>query len=536
MPRKNSAQLIELNLSGFQAFKKASSIPIAPITLIYGPNSAGKSAIYDALALLRHFFSATAQTSGGTEWPFLDASSRRYALATDWHREQDEKYSDEPLVLSVTFASPDYRVFDPQLMTHRYLPFALINSQHGGSAIIKATVEFMGPWDQTRFNISIELNGTPLYRFREGDLAAFNIKHPAFGEEGARLPKCSQGQGNLSPVFIGSWAEIRGNVSMAGAHQISWENLAKSLNPRDAAPVNPHVWYEALMEFAFVHNLLLGQLVRITHDACSFDLVEASRHIPKATELTFALTKDCEVADPASLYFQLNSDIRYFEVACSATALALKSSSKPSRRKRLADNGLLATNINQSLTDHLYTERGYRLDVELTKVSPEGQTNRIRKQTPAWLVNLCLRDSAGRRLAFTDVGSGIGYVLPAIVALWTTRQCFLQQPELHLHPALQASLGDALIEAASNGRSLLIETHSEHILLRILKRIRQTNSDPVRAGAYRIDPRDISIIYCDPSPDGTTRAVTLKLTPEGEFVGRWPRGFFPERDGELFDE
>ena len=142
----------------------------------------------------------------------------------------------------------------------------------------------------------------------------------------------------------------------------------------------------------------------------------------------------------------------------------------------------------------------------------------------------------GRRLAFTDVGSGIGYVLPAIVALWKTRQCFVQQPELHLHPALQASLGDALIEAASIGRALLIETHSEHILLRILKRIRQTNSNPVRAGAYRINPNDISIIYCNPSPDGTTRTVTLRLTPEGEFVGRWPRGFFPERDGELFDE
>ena len=149
---------------------------------------------------------------------------------------------------------------------------------------------------------------------------------------------------------------------------------------------------------------------------------------------------------------------------------------------------------------------------------------------------MCLRDSEGRKLAFTDVGSGLGYVLPVIVAFWTKQQCFVQQPELHLHPALQASLGDAIIEATNNGRSLLVETHSEHILLRILKRVRQTNSDPLRAGAYRIDPSAISIIYCEPSPDGSTHAVSLKVTSEGEFIGRWPRGFFAERDGELFDE
>jgi hypothetical protein len=520
MPNINNAQIIELTLSGFQAFKKSSSIPISPITLIYGPNSAGKSAIYDALALLRQFFSGASQANGAAEWPFLDALSRRYALASDWHREQNEKYSTEPLTLSVTFSCPDYQVFDPQLMALRYFPFDLLNSRNGKSEIIKATVEFTSPWDRTKLNVTLELDGTPLYRFKEGELVAFNLNHPVFGDEGAILPVCSKHKGNSSPVLIGSWAEIRGNVSMVGPHQVTMDHLAKSLNPKNRTPNNPLVWYESLFEFAQVHNLLLGQLTKITHDACSFDLVEASRHIPTANELTFALTKDFEVADPKALHFQLNSDIRYLQVACSVTALTLEASSKGSRRKRVADDGLLATKINQSLADHLYTERGYRLDVELTKVSPDDHTNFIRKQTPAWLINLCLRDSAGRRLAFTDVGSGIGYVLPAIIALWTTRQCFVQQPELHLHPALQTSLGDVLIEAANNSRSLLVETHSEHILLRILKRIRQTNSDPVRAGAYRIDPNTVSIVYCEPNPDGTTRAVALKITSNGEFVGR----------------
>lgn len=532
MVNKSDFQLIELTVSGFQAFRMPSSIPISPVTLIYGPNSAGKSAIHDALALINRFY------GGGQKqkWPFLDSSSRRYVLADDWHRESDEKYSADPLLLSVVFECPDYLIFDPQLVTNKYLPFELLNPAFGAKSRIKSTVEFEGPWDRTKVHITFELNGVPIYKFREGQQAAINIDHPAFGAQGAKLPKCTLGKNGLSPVLMGAWAELCGDVHMSGPHNLSWEDLAKRLNPRDKAPSNPHIWYEALMEFCFVHNLIADKLARLTSEACYCEIVEASRKIPNSRDLTFALTSICEVADPANLNMQLSGDMRYFPVASSAAASAIRNSGKSTRPKNLSDNGVLAKHINQSLADHLYTDRGYRLDVELTKLSPDGQTRLTRDRLPAWIATLCLRDSAGRRHAFTDVGSGLGYVLPAVVALCTSQQCFVQQPELHLHPALQTSLGDALIESAKAGRALFIETHSEHILLRIMKRIRQTNSDALRAGAYQIESEKVSIIYCEPSPDGTTRAISLRLNSEGEFIGRWPRGFFAERDRELFDE
>jgi hypothetical protein len=532
MASKSDLRLVELTVSGFQAFRKTSTIPISPITLIYGPNSAGKSAIHDALVLINRFY------TGGqnTKWPFIDASSRRYVLADDWHRESDEKYSVDPLVLSVVFECPDYQIFDPQLVTNQYLPFESLNLEFGAKSIIKATVEFEGPWDRTKVHTSFELNGFPLYKFSEGQRAAIKIDHPAFGKQGAKLPKCSLGRNGLSPVLMGGWADLCGDVRMSGPHHLSWEDLAKRLIPSDKAPSNPHIWYESLVEFCFFHNLIADKLARLTSEACSCEIVEASRNIPNSKELTFALTIDCEVADPANLNMQLRGDMRYFPVASSAAASAIKNSGKSSRSKRLSDNGILAKNINQSLADHLYTDRGYRLDVELTKLSPDSQTKLTRDRMPAWLATLCLRDSAGRRHAFTDVGSGLGYVLPAIVALCTSRQCFVQQPELHLHPALQTSLGDALIESTKAGQVLFIETHSEHILLRIMKRIRQTNSDALRAGAYQIDPENVSIVYCEPNPDGTTQVITLRLNLEGEFIGRWPKGFFAERDRELFDE
>jgi len=76
-----------------------------------------------------------------------------------------------------------------------------------------------------------------------------------------------------------------------------------------------------------------------------------------------------------------------------------------------------------------------------------------------------------------DVGIGISQVLPVLVTCFASADKIIamEQPEIHLHPALQAELGDVFIEAALGERrnTLLIETHSEHLILRILKRIRE---------------------------------------------------------------
>ncbi len=290
------------------------------------------------------------------------------------------------------------------------------------------------------------------------------------------------------------------------------------------------------MEFAEVHNLILTHLASLAEDAFCLGLVEASRTIPRPEELTFALTEDGELAEPAALGFKLESAPRYFDVARSAAAIELRGTSGPGHQGSFGDKGVLANNINKTLADHLYTEKGYYLSILWTKFIGAWKRRHTTAKFPAHLVNLCLKDAADRQLEFTEVGSGIGYVLPVVVALWTTRQCFIQQPELHLHPALQTSMGDAFIDAANQGRTVLVETHSEHILLRILRRVRQTHSEPTRASPYLIGPDDISIVYCEPSPDGTSRIVALGLTPEGDFIGRWPKGFFAERDQELFDE
>lgn len=84
-----------------------------------------------------------------------------------------------------------------------------------------------------------------------------------------------------------------------------------------------------------------------------------------------------------------------------------------------------------------------------------------------------------------DTGFGISQLLPIIVAGFyaTSGSMFLvEQPEIHLHPRLQADTGDLLIEISKAGKTLIIETHSEHLLLRIQRRIARGYTKSRRRG------------------------------------------------------
>jgi hypothetical protein len=148
---------------------------------------------------------------------------------------------------------------------------------------------------------------------------------------------------------------------------------------------------------------------------------------------------------------------------------------------------------------------------------------------------LRLEDSrTGVKLALQDVGVGISQVLPLLVHCATADNTLIliEQPELHVHPALQAELGDLFIESAlKRQNTLVLETHSEHLILRMLRRIRETTA--AEEEAVRITPEDVAVLYVKPGPDGS-EVIELPVTPDGDFSVPWPDGFFPERAKELF--
>jgi hypothetical protein len=138
-----------------------------------------------------------------------------------------------------------------------------------------------------------------------------------------------------------------------------------------------------------------------------------------------------------------------------------------------------------------------------------------------------------------DMGVGISQVMPVLVAGALSKRGALiaiEQPELHIHPAWQTTLGDIFLQAVAkeNPPLFLLETHSEHLMLRILRRIRETHEEELPAGFPEAQPELVSVLYVQPQEGGHTEIIRIPVTPDGDFGRKWPNGFFAERAKELF--
>ena len=151
---------------------------------------------------------------------------------------------------------------------------------------------------------------------------------------------------------------------------------------------------------------------------------------------------------------------------------------------------------------------------------------------------VALTDVAGLAHHAQDIGVGISQVLPVVVAAQdaTASVVCIEQPELHVHPAVQVGLGDLFIDGAlRKGLSFLIETHSEHLILRLLRRIREAADlgDNEANSERPLTPDTLGVNYLS-KEDGHVTVTLLPVNSEGDFDKAWPRGFFEERGPELF--
>lgn len=149
---------------------------------------------------------------------------------------------------------------------------------------------------------------------------------------------------------------------------------------------------------------------------------------------------------------------------------------------------------------------------------------------------LRLLDTGGGSHQPQDVGVGISQVLPVVVAAQdgSASVVCVEQPELHVHPAVQVGLGDLFIDGALNtGLAFLIETHSEHLILRLLRRVREAAEQELAIEGPTLTPSLVGVYYLS-KEDGHIVASEIPINADGDFDRPWPRGFFEERGPELF--
>jgi hypothetical protein len=126
-----------------------------------------------------------------------------------------------------------------------------------------------------------------------------------------------------------------------------------------------------------------------------------------------------------------------------------------------------------------------------------------------------------RPIAMTAVGVGVSQALPVLVMALAASPgsvLLLEQPELHLHPAVQQRLGDFLLACAASGRQLIVETHSDHLVTRLRRRIAEETGDRL------VDT--VAVVVAQRDAAGTH----FRRLPANRYGGfdEWPEGFFDE--------
>ena len=132
----------------------------------------------------------------------------------------------------------------------------------------------------------------------------------------------------------------------------------------------------------------------------------------------------------------------------------------------------------------------------------------------------------GAKIALADMGYGLSQFLPVLVLCYYAPEgstLILEQPGIHLHPMVQSQLADLLIEVV-NERNLqiLVESHSEHFLTRLQRRIAEE----------KIDADQTALYFCR-NDEGISKIERLKMDEFGN-ISNWPENFFGNEMGDLF--
>jgi predicted ATPase len=135
------------------------------------------------------------------------------------------------------------------------------------------------------------------------------------------------------------------------------------------------------------------------------------------------------------------------------------------------------------------------------------------------------RSPYAAEVLITDVGFGVSQILPVLVLCYYAPEgstIILEQPEIHLHPAVQAGLADVFIDAINTRKiQIILESHSEHLLRRLQRRIAEASLQPGQAA-----------LYFTAISNGKSQLEELELDQFGN-ITNWPPQFFGDELGDL---
>ncbi|WP_291321186.1 DUF3696 domain-containing protein [Desulfonatronospira sp.] len=552
--------ITSLHLGNFKAFAKSQNIPIKPITLIFGANSSGKSSIIHSLALVHEAMRTGELDQFRTELggSSIDLGGFRQYI----HRRQTSLRMEWGLSMGTgNFTGRLKEILEP--VDDLALDIAIgmpLDDQDQPIAGSKPNV----------ISYELESQGETLLRMskRPGNLMALDMlpyKHPVVRRLITALLESFTTTGSVTEKDIQALekpiaeiiAGLRGRMGAFLPKGIKDDSLdEESAQKLSFFPVSRGTRQEDL-----------AKAVRFFLPRALDELIQELNTVVHAEIKRLQYLGPLRSYPPRHIAFADHDDINWRAGGGYAWDVVRRNKEVRDKvNKWLSDDKKLSTHY-ELLIRNLLTlddidadyeekieqiERAY-VDDDYDRLGGNNEENiggdlfgtlygvlseiKNKEADLANIQELILVDRrTDTQVSHRDVGIGISQVLPVLVSAYGSKSMIvaIEQPEIHLHPALQAELGDVFIESAlADNNTFLLETHSEHLILRILRRIRETSEGELEEGATPITPDQVSVLYVQPDKKGS-QVLHIPVNKEGEFDRPWPQGFFAERARELF--
>lgn len=593
MNMNEKSKLTAIYLKNFQSIKEPTVVKLDKLTFFYGPNSAGKSSVIDAFSLLKKISSRASRrndsdqfsisyhfrkNSGGTfstdalvgvEYVSGMKHDKCQKEYEEWMRSPDENGDDyhqeffsaiNGKVVQLEFGEDGDRIglaIDGQPLFEIETDYVYFDS------LFKRCRSTDDDYDEREEELSDNIisgaltvyKKNPYYKYiahriedfisqpyKKNDFAVFRLPQDSpyykfVVEENSDAIKLHGINLSLDKRWQLGFVDVDSKIdSIFWPSEYEFDSLADSVREGDeeefhdlmsyiqsdnqsSTPQRQRVYWALDRAAKFFNKLVQGLLL---------DLADVVQHSHVKGDRQLLNSKNAFYHDDLMVEgIQLSNAISNDMTGMGAYAEYLASDNSYAYPKPQADFDF----VNYSLDKYLTSLRNYKVNCEYYEIKkPNDEYSR---RTPVFL-NLILRDS--KKLGFEDVGSGLSYVFPILTSLWSSKFSFVEQPELHLHPSGQCELGDVFIAATKFGAISIVESHSEHLLLRVLRRIRETTMGYLLKDELKFSCDEMRIYYFQPQSDGFTKVKEIRVDKYGELLSSWPGGFFSEREKELFGE
>lgn len=516
-----------ITIENFKGISKPVRIEFKPLTLLFGPNSGGKSSIIQALHYLREILEnrkldVDKTTAGGD---FIDLGGfHKYVNGHDDSKRISFKIELNDIKRDYFF---DDDIFDEQSeyneiynelnkTTSGFFSFSLA-ANRGTVSVDKAIFCLMD-----KYAYVIDNNGSDTISYSAIGMfstLANNINLSEMSNSFDFMLKMLP----LDNLEQGSYFTIENNDTHYFIQKTRKLKSDKSFNPLPEYNSAPVKWYES--EDCIFEYIRYGMVGTIVDELKSMLYLGPLRTIPPRNYSPLRITSASRWADGLAAWDKVSIPQKQFEGE-------LQEINKWMGKDGL-DTGYVLGASKKAYVIPVEHPDFKRLITD-SDLCHEDKQNIIDK-LPIEVKFSLIQENDALEVSPCDVGVGISQVFPVVVACLDKDASIviIEQPELHIHPRLQVNLGDLFINAVSKEKYLLIETHSEHLLLRVMRRMRETFNKNLPEGYPEIEPSEITILYVQPTDSGTIVRV-LELDAEGQMLDPWPGGFFEEGFRERF--